>query len=296
MALRKTCGNCGREVSVFSRAGQNCPHCGARWSYEKTILEKIFDKNHWQFWKDAEGFTAEDVSPLVQLLLLLLFGVFFHVFVVGAIYNAARNSRVETGEGPIFIGANVVEWYTLSGRGVFLHGIWWTGIVACPLVAIAIIAACPNASINGVRVWSFRPAAAALMIVCTVVLLLTFPMIPKERHGRFALSPEGFVVPDRTIAWNDLRTIEFIRGTSSKPDAPDPLKIKVTFTSGTNETFDAPSAMQSPHLTRASRDDFNWRVWLERLPTLAPHIRLESTAPGRRTETEVIFGSAAPPS
>lgn len=30
----KSCGRCGRQVSMSSRAGQNCPYCGARWSTE----------------------------------------------------------------------------------------------------------------------------------------------------------------------------------------------------------------------------------------------------------------------
>ncbi|MBN2584089.1 MAG: hypothetical protein JXL80_13570 [Planctomycetes bacterium] len=30
----KKCSKCGREVSVLYKAGDRCPHCGARWSYE----------------------------------------------------------------------------------------------------------------------------------------------------------------------------------------------------------------------------------------------------------------------
>jgi hypothetical protein len=33
----KTCGACGKIVSVSSMAGQRCPHCGAYWGAEKTI-------------------------------------------------------------------------------------------------------------------------------------------------------------------------------------------------------------------------------------------------------------------
>lgn len=31
----KTCTSCGREVSILSRVGQRCPHCGAQWSKER---------------------------------------------------------------------------------------------------------------------------------------------------------------------------------------------------------------------------------------------------------------------
>ena len=33
----KTCGACGKPVSLTARAGQRCPHCGAYWGGERTI-------------------------------------------------------------------------------------------------------------------------------------------------------------------------------------------------------------------------------------------------------------------
>ncbi|RPH90662.1 MAG: hypothetical protein EHM72_18910 [Calditrichaeota bacterium] len=33
---QKTCGACGRIVSVSAHAGQSCPHCGAYWGEEKS--------------------------------------------------------------------------------------------------------------------------------------------------------------------------------------------------------------------------------------------------------------------
>lgn len=33
--MNKTCSQCGRSVSLISRAGQHCPHCGAYWSFER---------------------------------------------------------------------------------------------------------------------------------------------------------------------------------------------------------------------------------------------------------------------
>jgi hypothetical protein len=32
----KSCGACGKEVSINSRPGMTCPHCGARWGRENT--------------------------------------------------------------------------------------------------------------------------------------------------------------------------------------------------------------------------------------------------------------------
>ena len=34
MSVKKTCSNCGREVSSSSKSGETCPHCGAYWSHE----------------------------------------------------------------------------------------------------------------------------------------------------------------------------------------------------------------------------------------------------------------------
>lgn len=30
----KSCGSCSREVSIHSKVGDYCPHCGVRWGYE----------------------------------------------------------------------------------------------------------------------------------------------------------------------------------------------------------------------------------------------------------------------
>ncbi len=32
----KTCSRCNRVVSLAAKAGDSCPYCGARWSFEKT--------------------------------------------------------------------------------------------------------------------------------------------------------------------------------------------------------------------------------------------------------------------
>ena len=37
VSQRKQCGRCGKQVPLSARAGQRCPHCGARWSAERTI-------------------------------------------------------------------------------------------------------------------------------------------------------------------------------------------------------------------------------------------------------------------
>ena len=36
---RKSCTGCGRTVSVDSRVGGSCPHCGAMWQFERTEVE-----------------------------------------------------------------------------------------------------------------------------------------------------------------------------------------------------------------------------------------------------------------
>lgn len=36
-SLAKECSACGKPVSTSSQAGQRCPHCGAHWSFERTI-------------------------------------------------------------------------------------------------------------------------------------------------------------------------------------------------------------------------------------------------------------------
>lgn len=33
--VAKSCSGCGRSVSLSSRVGDKCPHCGATWSYER---------------------------------------------------------------------------------------------------------------------------------------------------------------------------------------------------------------------------------------------------------------------
>ncbi len=35
----KSCGRCGRTVPLASHAGDRCPHCGARWSYERASVQ-----------------------------------------------------------------------------------------------------------------------------------------------------------------------------------------------------------------------------------------------------------------
>lgn len=35
--ISKTCGNCGKSVSVHSKIGQRCPHCGFIWGSENSI-------------------------------------------------------------------------------------------------------------------------------------------------------------------------------------------------------------------------------------------------------------------
>ena len=39
--MRKSCSHCGREVSLSSRVGQQCPHCGAHWSAERRNVTNV---------------------------------------------------------------------------------------------------------------------------------------------------------------------------------------------------------------------------------------------------------------
>ncbi|MBX2963693.1 MAG: hypothetical protein KF687_14365 [Cyclobacteriaceae bacterium] len=39
--LSKRCGKCSKEVSINSKVGDTCPHCGVRWGYESTSTTTI---------------------------------------------------------------------------------------------------------------------------------------------------------------------------------------------------------------------------------------------------------------
>ena len=36
----KSCGSCGKQVSIYSRIGMTCPHCGVKWGYENEMRNK----------------------------------------------------------------------------------------------------------------------------------------------------------------------------------------------------------------------------------------------------------------
>lgn len=36
---RKSCGSCGKEVSIYSTVGMSCPHCGVEWGKENTTTD-----------------------------------------------------------------------------------------------------------------------------------------------------------------------------------------------------------------------------------------------------------------
>jgi hypothetical protein len=59
MSLKKSCSHCGREVSETSKAGENCPHCGAYWSDEKDykpipVYEPSEEDIRRNLWRDIE--------------------------------------------------------------------------------------------------------------------------------------------------------------------------------------------------------------------------------------------------
>lgn len=42
----KSCGSCGKAVSVKSKVGDRCPHCGVRWGYENTTTKTSYYNNY----------------------------------------------------------------------------------------------------------------------------------------------------------------------------------------------------------------------------------------------------------
>jgi hypothetical protein len=42
----KSCGSCGKPVSVNSRIGMTCPHCGVRWGDEHTTNRTTYDNSN----------------------------------------------------------------------------------------------------------------------------------------------------------------------------------------------------------------------------------------------------------
>jgi hypothetical protein len=61
----KSCGSCSMPVSVNSRVGMRCPHCGVRWGYEnsKTTTSTIpdYSTDTYDFEKKS-GFTSSRVN------------------------------------------------------------------------------------------------------------------------------------------------------------------------------------------------------------------------------------------
>src|SRR5687768_3101927 len=60
----KSCGSCGKSVSVNSRIGMYCPHCNVRWGYEnqskRTTNRNSYDTN--DSYTKASGVTSSNVN------------------------------------------------------------------------------------------------------------------------------------------------------------------------------------------------------------------------------------------
>lgn len=59
----KSCGSCQKEVSVNSKVGMRCPHCGVRWGHENshtkhTSSYKKYDFNNYNDYKGSNYSTA----------------------------------------------------------------------------------------------------------------------------------------------------------------------------------------------------------------------------------------------
>lgn len=58
---RKSCGACGKEVSIYSTVGMTCPHCGVRWGEENTTTDysRIYNNDYYS------GYTSYPRSGFV---------------------------------------------------------------------------------------------------------------------------------------------------------------------------------------------------------------------------------------
>jgi hypothetical protein len=52
----KSCGQCHKAVSVYSKVGDYCPHCHVRWGYEntKTTTTSSYDYNDYPSYSTEE--------------------------------------------------------------------------------------------------------------------------------------------------------------------------------------------------------------------------------------------------
>ena len=48
----KSCGSCNGAVSINSRVGMRCPHCGVRWGYENSSTKYSYENNYSNSYKN----------------------------------------------------------------------------------------------------------------------------------------------------------------------------------------------------------------------------------------------------
>ena len=59
----KSCGSCHRAVSIDSRVGMYCPHCGVRWGYENETKKNSSNFNYnYNSYEKTVGLTTASVN------------------------------------------------------------------------------------------------------------------------------------------------------------------------------------------------------------------------------------------
>jgi hypothetical protein len=290
MLTAKRCGRCGTQVSLWSRAGQQCPHCGAHWSYEKTLWEKVFSRERWQIWNDLREFTPRNILPLLGVLVSLSFVVAVTGVMIGApfyAFNYWRPNSVVNGEGPFVDSTDQTHWSVVSGRRLFIRA-WFGGmsvVALCLFVPMGIFNAGPFA-LDGAPA-GCRPIG--IVFLCVGALLLWL-LMPAPRPSHWELSRAGFSTPTRTIPWHEIQTVTFRGGRPHHANDGEPLLIEVALSNRTTESFDAPPVMHFRN-HRAGKDDPNLKVWMASLGKFAPRVTLVSADLNR--EPKVLYPPAS---
>lgn len=58
----KSCGSCGKEVSIHSKIGDYCPHCGVRWGYENERRTTSYKKSYKRKPNYSSNYSSPDYS------------------------------------------------------------------------------------------------------------------------------------------------------------------------------------------------------------------------------------------
>ena len=58
----KSCGSCGKQVSIHSKIGDYCPHCGVRWGYENERRTTSYKKSYNRKPNYSSNYSSPDYS------------------------------------------------------------------------------------------------------------------------------------------------------------------------------------------------------------------------------------------